>query len=242
MSLGLWLYYSYLPKVYSEKYLDNAMYYIYTLEGDSLVDLCDNFIDDSYMRYMDGYPIINIPNFVCRSRVNDIIMNKKDSAITERSKWLKYSAFLKLEELGLSGNTHAYAVLGRLFDTDDNDFCKEIKNEEKSAFWSLKAAETNEPFSQYRIAQFYRYGIGVVDNMGKALYWLRKVAFTMEHEERNWATVSINGKAHRIIGNLFSTGCPPYLEQNMDSAMYYWKVGAELGDSDAKERLQRIYE
>ena len=64
----------------------------------------------------------------------------------------------------------------------------------------------------------------------KALYWLDK------------AVKNNNVLALRRLGDHYRDGLYPYISKDINKAKEYWKKAADLGNEDARKRLEKIYE
>lgn len=144
----------------------------------------------------------------------------------------------------------------------DGSFRNDNIDFDKAAYWFLKAAEQNNRAAQCYIGRCYRDGTGVEKNMEKAIYWLKQSAtngneygqlnygdcfrdgcikyigegyWTMEknsyYSYQTWNSENRGSKQFKIV-----------IEQNIDSAKYYWEKSAAQGNIQAKERLEKIYE
>ena len=133
-------------------------------------------------------------------------------------------------------------------------------NYDKAAYWYLKAAEQNHSGAQNNLGNCYMYGRGVGKNIKEAIKWYRLSA----SNDDDYGQLSLGDcfrDGHKIqIGEHWEKDVdagyyswaykigyhtvPDYeilIQQNIDSAKYYWEKSALQGNETAKERLQKIY-
>ena len=119
-------------------------------------------------------------------------------------------------------------------------------NFEKAAYWWYQAAIQGNASAMEFLANAYRYGRGVEQNLCKATELMKVAA----EKDNSWAqlnygdmfrdcdvwikidSVSINGDNYCVIR----------VKSNIKKAKEWWKKALENGNDSAKERLEKIYE
>lgn len=118
-------------------------------------------------------------------------------------------------------------------------------NFEKAAYWWYQAAIQGNASAMEFLANAYRYGRGVEENLCKATELMRVAA----EKDNSWAQLNY-GDMFRdgdvwiktdwvsINGDYFVIRVKP----NIKKAKEWWKKALENGNDSAKERLEKIYE
>jgi len=133
-------------------------------------------------------------------------------------------------------------------------------NYDKAAYWYLQASKQNHSGAQNNLGNCYMYGRGVEKDIKEAIKWYRLSATNGddygqlslgdcfrdgykiqigEHWEKD-----IDAGYYSWAYKLGYHTVPDYeilIQQNIDSAKYYWEKSALQGNVHAKERLQKIY-
>ena len=94
---------------------------------------------------------------------------------------------------------------------------------EKAAYWYLKAAEKGHAAAQFDIGVFYHRGIGVPEDSRKAVYWYTKSA------EQSDADAQYN------LGVMYECGVGVSKDRN--KAKYWYTKAAEQGHEKAKKEI-----
>ena len=76
-----------------------------------------------------------------------------------------------MERAAIQDDIEAQIMLGSYLASD-----KEIEDEEKAFEWFMKAACKNDAFAEYLVGGCYKHGVGVLPDIKKARYWLKKAA------------------------------------------------------------------
>jgi len=136
-------------------------------------------------------------------------------------------------------------------------------DEEKSAYWHLKAAEAGVYKSMAQLSQRYYHGEGVEKDHAKALYWAEKAAesdnpeywFNLAHKYSNCEGTERDEKkeflrlekaaqggveeAYIYCGHRYSSGYGT--EKDVAKALYWYEKAARTGDADAMFECYGIY-
>lgn len=131
---------------------------------------------------------------------------------------------------------------------------------DKAAYWYLKAAEQNHSGAQNNLGNCYMYGRGVEKNIKEAIKWYRLSAsngddygqLSLGDCFRDGHKIQIGEHWEKSKGAVYHDWTtkfgyhqiPEYeivIQQDIDSAKYYWEKSAAQGNTTAKERLQKIY-
>lgn len=118
-------------------------------------------------------------------------------------------------------------------------------NYEKAAYWWYQAAIQGNASAMEFLANAYRYGRGVEQNLCKATKLMRVAA----EKDNSWAQLNygdmfrdgdvwIKIDSVSINGDYFVIRVKP----NIKKAKEWWKKALENGNDSAKERLEKIYE
>ena len=118
-------------------------------------------------------------------------------------------------------------------------------NFEKAAYWWYQAAIQGNASAMEFLANAYRYGRGVKQNLYKATELMRIAA----EKDNSWAQLNygdmfrdgdvwIKIDSVSINGDYFVIRVKP----NIKKAKEWWKKALENGNDSAKERLEKIYE
>ena len=223
------------------------------LQGDSLFTKCNDIIWND-----------NIPHLDDDSKYREDVYRELSELAWQKVEKFAYDGKSKAQYmLGLM--YYGYDFYSYKFNWEQNGYGHFINkniNFDKAAYWFLKAAEQNNRAAQYYIGRCYRYGTGVEKNMEKAIYWFKLSAtngddygqlnygdcfrdgcikyigegyWTMEknsyYSYQTWNSEKYRSQEFKII-----------IEQNIDSAKYYWEKSAAQGNMQAIERLEKIYE
>ena len=145
---------------------------------------------------------------------------------------MQEDAINELRKMAESGNVNAQFRLGVHYEGLDWEKWQwgDVRDAERAAYWYLQAAEQGHSAAQNNLSSFYEQGKGVEKNLQKALYWLYKA---VENNE---------DFALRRLGDHYRDGLYPYISKDINKAKEYWKKAADLGDEDARKRLEKIYE
>jgi len=100
------------------------------------------------------------------------------------------------------------------------------KNMEESAKWYRKAAEQGDAFAQNKLGMLYGRGRGVTRDYNESMKWFLKAA-----NQDN--TVAMGN-----IGYMYENGLG--VEQDYAEAIKWYRKAADMGDIDAKEKLQEL--
>lgn len=145
---------------------------------------------------------------------------------------MQEDAINELRKMAESGNVNAQFILGSHYAGIDWNTWEwgNVRDNERASYWYLQAAEQGNGAAQYNLSLHYEQGKGVEKNIQKALYWLYKA---VENNEVS---------ALRRLGDHYRDGLYPYISKDINKAKEYWKKAADLGDEDARKRLEKIYE
>lgn len=145
---------------------------------------------------------------------------------------MQEDAINELRKMAESGNVNAQFRLGVHYDGINWDTWEwgDVRDAERAAYWYLQAAEQGNGAAQINLSSLYEQGRGVEKNLHKALYWLLKA---VENNE---------DLALRRLGDHYRDGLYPYISKDINKAKEYWKKAADLGNEDARKRLEKIYE
>ena len=145
---------------------------------------------------------------------------------------MQEDAINELRKMAESGNADAQFRLGVHYNGINWSTWEwgNVRDNERASYWYLQAAELGHGTAQYNLSLHYEQAKGVEKNLHKALYWLQKA---VENNEES---------ALRRLGDHYRDGLYPYISKDINKAKEYWKKAAELGDEDARERLEKIYE
>ena len=145
---------------------------------------------------------------------------------------MQEDAINELRKMAESGNVNAQFRLGVHYNGINWNTWEwgDVRDAERAAYWYLQAAEQGNGAAQCNLSYCYEIGSGVEKNLHKALYWLYKA---VENNE---------DFALRRLGDHYRDGLYPYISKDINKAKEYWKKAADLGDEDARKRLEKIYE
>ena len=145
---------------------------------------------------------------------------------------MQEDAINELRKMAESGNASAQLRLGIHYNGINWSTWEwgDVRDVERASYWYLQAAEQGDGTAQYNLSLHYEQGKGVEKNLQKALYWLYKA---VENNE---------DLALRRLGDHYRDGLYPYISKDINKAKEYWKKAAELGNEDARKRLEKIYE
>ena len=145
---------------------------------------------------------------------------------------MQEDAINELRKMAENGNPDAQFRLATHYQGLDWRTWKwgDVRDAERAAYWYLQAAEQGVSKAQNNLSNSYLEGEGVEKNIEKALYWLYKAV------ENN------NNIALRRLGDHYRDGLYPYISKDINKAKEYWKKAADLGNEDARKRLEKIYE
>ena len=145
---------------------------------------------------------------------------------------MQEDAINELRKMAESGNINAQFRLGVHYQGINWETWQwgDVRDAERAAYWYLQAAEQGDGAAQCSLSYCYEIGSGVEKNLQKALYWLYKAV------ENNEVF------ALRRLGDHYRDGLYPYISKDINKAKEYWKKAAELGNEDARKRLEKIYE
>ena len=119
-------------------------------------------------------------------------------------------------------------------------------NFEKAAYWWYQAAIQGNASAMEFLANAYRYGRGVEQNLCKATE-LMKVAAEKDNSwaQLNYGDMFRDGDVWIKIDSVSINGdnyCVIRVKSNIKKAKEWWKKALENGNDSAKERLEKIYE
>lgn len=119
-------------------------------------------------------------------------------------------------------------------------------NYEKAAYWWYQAAIQGNASAMEFLANAYRYGRGVEQNLCKATE-LMKVAAEKDNSwaQLNYGDMFRDGDVWIKIDSVSINGdnyCVIRVKSNIKKAKEWWKKALENGNDSAKERLEKIYE
>lgn len=246
VAAGVWYYFDEIkPQKVAEEILLSEQDAINGLQDDELFNKCESIIRHH-----------NIPKCGKSWRDRDNLAE------------LSTLCWQKVEELAYSGHPEAQFILGcRYYGynylTDAwmaNDYNPHL-DYSKAAYWFLKAAEQNLSSAQNNLGVCYKYGEGVAKDMAKAIDWFKQSAMNGDDfGQLNLGDCFRDGYKRQIgkhweknpdyrgysdwdykLGYIEVEDFETILDQDMDSAKYYWQKSAEQGNAEAKERLQKIY-
>lgn len=145
---------------------------------------------------------------------------------------MQEDAINELRKMAENGNAEAQFRLGVHYNGINWSTWEwgDVRDYERASYWYLQAAEQGHSVAQYNLSLHYEQGKGVEKNIQKALYWLYKA---VENNEVS---------ALRSLGDHYRDGLYPYISKDINKAKEYWKKAADLGDEDARKRLEKIYE
>lgn len=107
---------------------------------------------------------------------------------------------------------------------------------EKAAYWWLESAKNGHIPAYNKIGICYKEGIGVSENMDKAIEWIKKGAEAGDPlAQKNYGDLFLEGVSVNI-------GSHQDYHIDIEQAKYWWRKSAAQGNEEAKERLQKIYE
>ncbi len=101
-----------------------------------------------------------------------------------------------------------------------------VKNFKKAFRILAPLARQNHPDAQYRLAAFYRYGLGVAHDDKKTYFWMREAA---RHGHQ---------KAQYSLGTLYLNGRG--IEQNLHLARRWFEKAAQQGYQQAIKKLKTL--
>ena len=246
---GIWYYIDEVrPQKEADRILANGMSELNNLKGDELFVKCNNII-----RYH------TIPK--CGKEWRD---RKNLYELTSL-------AWTKIVQIAEDGNSNAQFMLGVRYGGYDFEIEEWKYNTEgwhrnpyydmeKAAYWYLQSAQQGNPAAQNNLGNCYKNGNGVKKDIEEAVKWYRLSAangdnygqlylgdcfrdghkkYIGEHWEKD-ADAGYYSWSYKI-GYHKVSDYKPIIEQNLDSAFYYWNLSAKQGNVSAKERLQKIY-
>lgn len=246
---GIWYYIDEVrPQKEAERILADGMLELNNLKGDELFVKCNNII---------RYHTIPKCGKEWRDRNN---LNELTSL-----------AWAKISILAENGNSDAQFMLGVRYGGYDFESEKWNYNTEgwrrnpyydmeKAAYWYLQAAQQGNPTAQNNLGNCYENGNGVKKNVEEAVKWFRlSAASGNDYGQLNLGDCFRDGHKKYIgehwekdtdagyyswaykLGYHKVSDYSIVIEQNLDSAKYYWQLSAAQGNETAKERLQKIY-
>ena len=124
-----------------------------------------------------------------------------------------------IKELAKKNNADAQCYLGIFYVAKEDE-----KLEKEGVEWLIKSAEQNCKEAQLYLGKCYEDGIGVIENIYKALEWYKKAA------EQGLA------KAQWKLGDYYQS------QNNIDGAVEWYKKAANQGLAEAQNVLGAYYE
>ena len=135
------------------------------------------------------------------------------------------------------------------------------ENFEESFKWLQKAAENGSPEIQKTIGDCYYYGRGVTPSFPDAVEWYSKSAdqgnveamYQLGYALENRSTIdkSLVSRAHDAYRRAAEEGYPPaiykmgeiaYKENNLEEAVLWYRMSADLGNAEAQFKMGGFYE
>lgn len=246
---AIWYYFDeFRPQQEAERILTDETSELNNLTNDDLFVKCNNII-----RY---HSISKCgKEWRDRNNLNDLtsLAWAKISALAERGNAdaqfliaLRYNGYDFSREVWNS-NTEGYN-------------CNPYYDMEKAAYWYLQAAEQGHSTAQNNLGQCYENGTGVETDIREAIKWYRLSAengnsygqlnlgdcFRDGHKTKVGEHWEKDANAYYYswsykMGYHMVDDYETLVKQDLDSAKYYWRLSAAQGNSEAKERLQKIY-
>lgn len=241
IGLGIWFYIDeVIPKEKAAQILKEEKKELYALEGEELYDKCKNII-----RYR------RIPKSGDKWRDEDNL-----DELTE-------VAWTKIRQLAENGHPNSQFFLacfyaGYDYETESwrNDRFNSNYDMKRAAYWYLQAANQGHAGAQNNLGNCYKNGNGVKKDLTAAFKLFKRAAHSGDDlAQLNLGDFYFNGHkikkgSHKETIQEFSVGygwvtrevdVDDYAIENLDSAMFYWKLSAAQGNETAKERLEKIY-
>ena len=236
------------PQQEAERILADETSELNNLTGDDLFVKCDNII-----------------------RYHSISKCGKEWKDQDNLNDLTPLAWAKISVLAESGNADAQFLIAlryngydfsrEVWNSNTEGYnCNPYYDMEKAAYWYLQAAEQGHSTAQNNLGQCYEYGAGVEADIREAIKWYRLSAkngnsygqlnlgdcFRDGHKTKVGEHWEKDAKAYYYswsykIGYHMVDDYETIIKQDLDSAKYYWHLSATQGNSEARERLQKIY-
>ncbi|MBD5343304.1 MAG: hypothetical protein HDR93_08690 [Bacteroides sp.] len=236
------------PEQEAKRILADETAELNNLTGDDLFVKCDNII-----------------------RYHGISKCGKEWRDSQNLKELTSLAWDKISVLAERGNAHAQFLIAHRYSGYDYSRevwnCNTegynrnpYYDMEKAAYWYLQAAEQDHSTAQNNLGSCYENGTGVKADIREAIKWYRLSAENgSSYGQLNLGDCFRDGHKIRIgehwekdvdagyydwaykLGYHTVTDYEILIQQNIDSAKYYWEKSALQGNALAKERLQKIY-
>ncbi|MBQ6047171.1 MAG: sel1 repeat family protein [Bacteroidales bacterium] len=169
-------------------------------------------------------------------------------------------AFEYIEDNALHGDPKCQWMLGAWYRGGNKYFYFGNQPDfEKAAYWWNEAAQNGYVKAYNSIGIAYKEGRGVPKDLRKAVYWIKKGAEEGDSlAMRNYGDMWRDGvyedhsyykrKKSYYYGYWYGDYEDVYVKKievilanDIKKAKYWWKKSADLGDKQAKERLQKIY-
>ncbi len=173
-------------------------------------------------------------------------------------------AFSWIRSKAQHGDVECQFYLGNIYSFGSSEYYVNflLQDKVKAAYWFLKAAQNGCIKAYFRIGMCYMNGIGVEENMSKAVEWIQKGAeagdrlaqyyygdFYLEgvkiktgsHFERK-PFYDLSGYVVLWYEKVEVDDYKTLIPQDIEQAKYWWKKSAAQGYWEAQNRLEKIYD